>query len=351
LQPAQLAALIPDRRTALIDYFVLGGELAIFVIRRGDKPDVPVIHAVTAPFPPSAQEQVRAFHKTIAERGLGYRAQARQLFGLILAPAMAQLSGADRWILSPSSLLWDLPFQALIEPAGKHVLETHSIVYAPSLSSLWALRQRAAHPEAFALALLTLANPAKTGLAPIPSAESESRAIARIYGPTRSMVLTGAAAAIPAFRENAAKASVIHLATHAESDSQHPLDSFLALTPGGGGDGALTARDILALRLGAGLVVLSACETARGEITQGEGMLGLGWAFEAAGAASAVLSQWKVDSAATRDLMVDFHRRLIAAGGAGKAEALRQASLATMRTPGRAHPFYWAPFILTGDGR
>jgi len=49
--------------------------------------------------------------------------------------------------------------------------------------------------------------------------------------------------------------------------------------------------------------------------------------------------------------MIDFHRRLAASHGAGKAEALRQASLATMRTPGRIHPFYWAAFILAGDGR
>jgi CHAT domain-containing protein len=104
------------------------------------------------------------------------------------------------------------------------------------------------------------------------------------------------------------------------------------------------------MRLRADLVVLSACETARGKIGQGDGVMGLGWATLAAGARASVLSQWKVDSSATSDLMIDFHRRLTG-NAASKAEALRQASLDVMRSPGRAHPFYWAGFVVLGDAR
>jgi CHAT domain-containing protein len=105
------------------------------------------------------------------------------------------------------------------------------------------------------------------------------------------------------------------------------------------------------MHLRADLVVLSACETARGKIAQGDGVMGLGWAVLAAGARAAVLSQWKVDSGATSDLMIDFHRRLTGAKPADKADALRQAALDTMRSPGRLHPFYWAAFIVAGDAR
>ena len=105
------------------------------------------------------------------------------------------------------------------------------------------------------------------------------------------------------------------------------------------------------MRLQASLVVLSACETARGKIGQGEGVLGLGWAVLAAGARASAVSQWKVDSDATSDLMIGFHQRLTGRHRVDKAEALRQASLAMMRSPGRQHPFYWASFMVIGDAR
>jgi CHAT domain-containing protein len=101
--------------------------------------------------------------------------------------------------------------------------------------------------------------------------------------------------------------------------------------------------------------VLSACETARGRIGAGEGMIGLSWAMFIAGVPSIVVSQWKVESAGTRDLMVDFHRALISPSVTGRAkptktEALRQAALKLMKNPETNHPFYWAGFVLVGDG-
>src|SRR6185436_10121108 len=79
------------------------------------------------------------------------------------------------------------------------------------------------------------------------------------------------------------------------------------------------------------------------------------WAMFIAGVPSIVVSQWKVESASTRDLMVNFHRGLISPSGPKqtrltKAEALRQAALKLMRNPETSHPFYWAGFVLVGDG-
>ena len=113
-----------------------------------------------------------------------------------------------------------------------------------------------------------------------------------------------------------------------------------------GRDRALNAPD-----LQADLAVLSACETARGRIGAGEGMIGLSWAMFIAGVPSIVVSQWKVESAGTRDLMVNFHRSLIATKtNPTKSEALRQAALKLMRKAETSHPFYWAGFVLVGDG-
>jgi len=98
---------------------------------------------------------------------------------------------------------------------------------------------------------------------------------------------------------------------------------------------------------------LSACETARGRFGAGEGVIGLTWALFIAGVPSTVVSQWKVESNSTRELMIDFHQRLRAPSKVRmtKAEALRQAALKLMKSPSASHPFYWAGFVLVGDGR
>ena len=81
-------------------------------------------------------------------------------------------------------------------------------------------------------------------------------------------------------------------------------------------------------------------------------MIGFSWAMFMAGVPSIVVSQWKVESAGTRDLMVDFHRGLLSSKSKpAKSEALRQAALKLMKNPATSHPFYWAGFVLVGDGR
>jgi CHAT domain-containing protein len=124
-----------------------------------------------------------------------------------------------------------------------------------------------------------------------------------------------------------------------------PLYSFLRLDRQ-----TVAARDLMELPLRARLVVLSACETARGKASSGEGLLGLGWAVTAAGASASIVSQWKVDSASTAALMLALHRNLVRSGGS-PAAALRAAVLETRKLAGYQHPFYWAAFTLLGDGQ
>jgi hypothetical protein len=114
-------------------------------------------------------------------------------------------------------------------------------------------------------------------------------------------------------------------------------------------DGVLTALEAAGLDLyGTKLVVLSACETGVGEARSGEGVYGLRRALAMAGAETTVMSLWQVDDAGTRDLMVGYYERLIAGGG--RAESLRQAALSLKAHAGYEHPFYWASFIVSGDG-
>lgn len=111
-------------------------------------------------------------------------------------------------------------------------------------------------------------------------------------------------------------------------------------------NGLLTAEDVTGMDLlDTELAVLSACETGLGEVRTGEGVFGLRRAFAAAGAATLVMSLWKVPDEQTQQLMEDFYRRILA--GESRAEALRGAQLA-MREK-EPHPIYWGAFICQGD--
>jgi CHAT domain-containing protein/tetratricopeptide (TPR) repeat protein len=113
-------------------------------------------------------------------------------------------------------------------------------------------------------------------------------------------------------------------------------------------DGILTALEAAGLDLwGTKLVALSACDTGVGEVRNGEGVYGLRRALVLAGSETQVMSLWPVSDTATRDLMVDYYRRL--QRGEGRGEALRQVQLQMLRNPKRQHPYYWASFIQSGE--
>jgi CHAT domain-containing protein len=136
-------------------------------------------------------------------------------------------------------------------------------------------------------------------------------------------------------------------------DNRNPMFSFLTLAQKAGDpneDGLLEAREIINMDLHAKLAVLSACQTARGWVGAGEGVIGMSWALFGAGVPTTVASQWNVDSASTTSLMIDFHRRMTSRSKVTKAEALRQAELGLLRSDRYRHPFYWAGFVMIGDG-
>jgi CHAT domain-containing protein len=124
-------------------------------------------------------------------------------------------------------------------------------------------------------------------------------------------------------------------------------------------DGLLTMDKVIALRLDADWVVLSACNTAAGEGSGSEAVSGLGRAFFFAGAKALLVSNWPVDSVASRQLMTDLFKRQQQNQGLAKSEALRQAMLNQVDQGGMkegntmkysyAHPLFWAPFVVVGD--
>src|SRR5438046_8721952 len=106
------------------------------------------------------------------------------------------------------------------------------------------------------------------------------------------------------------------------------------------------------MNLSADLAVLSACETANGKVAPGEGVIGMSWAFFVAGTRSMVVSQWKINSASTSDFMTAFYQNLYSAKKEPltKARAMQRAALTVLKNDHYQHPFYWAGFVMVGNG-
>ncbi|HEV2800061.1 MAG TPA: CHAT domain-containing tetratricopeptide repeat protein [Pyrinomonadaceae bacterium] len=373
IKAEELPALAPDAGSALLEYVVLDEVTYLFTIVKttGREGAEVRVHALPIKRTELAR-QVEAFRGQLAARDLGFRAPAAGLYNLLIKPAAAQLRGRTSLIIAPDDALWDLPFQALMSGANRFLIEDAAVSYAPSLTVLREMNRRRKTQGVVpgGATLLALGNPLlgkETGdgaalklrderLAPLPEAEQEVKALRQLYGTARSKIYTGAEAREDRVKSEAGQASILHFAAHGVLNNASPMYSHLALAGGSTSeDGLLEAWELMRLDLKADLAVLSACETARGRVGAGEGMIGLSWAMFIAGVPSIVVSQWKVESAGTRDLMVTFHRALHSQPGNGQAttktEALRQAELKLLRNPETGHPFYWAGFVLIGDGR
>jgi CHAT domain-containing protein/tetratricopeptide (TPR) repeat protein len=370
----EMTALLPDAITALLEYVVTDDKLYLFAITKAAEKAEAEIKVYTLGIKrDELARQTEAFRRQLASRDLGFRASATKLYDLLLKPAAAQLQGKTNLIIAPDDTLWDLPFQALLVGANRFLIEDAAIAYTPSLTALREMTRRHKNQSAdgASTTLLALGNPLveketvnraaltlRNGkLGPLPEAEQEVKALGRLYGVSQSKVYIGIEAREDRIKREAGQARILHFAAHGMLNNASPMYSHLALAQGGAGeDGLLEAWELMQLDLKADLAVLSACETARGRIGAGEGMIGLSWAMFIAGVPSIVVSQWKVESAGTRDLMVSFHRALISQPEAGKTkttktEALRQAALKLMKNAQTSHPFYWAGFVLVGDGR
>jgi CHAT domain-containing protein len=400
---AELAALLPDADSALLEYVVLEEVTYLFIVTKAASPAGASLQVYTLPLKQAElAEKTESLRQQLAGRDLGFRAASRQLYQLLLKPAQAQLQGKTRLVIVPDNKLWELPFQALLAENDQYLIEQSAISYAPSLTVLREMQTQRdkSSVDSPRSTLLALGNPAlgnptlaRTTLAlrngkldPLPEAEQEVKALGQLYGAAHSKVYVGAEAREERAKTEAAQARILHFATHGVINDAAPLYSHLVLSQSEPNeakshtaqpravretqpreaheaqpretheDGLLEAWELMRLDLKADLAVLSACETARGRYGAGEGVIGLTWALFVAGVPATVVSQWKVESASTRELMLHFHRALQTPASTGKArptkaEALRQADLKLLKNPETSHPFYWAGFVLVGDGR
>jgi CHAT domain-containing protein len=265
----------------------------------------------------------------------------RRLHAGLMQPIAAALATAEHVFVVPHGALHYLPFQALFDGArGAYWIESsaQTLSYLPCASVLKYCRraskplfQRGGVGAGFAVAF------GHSRHAQLLHAPHEAQQVAVALGGT---AFTEADATLNRFQEVASEADIIHLAMHGDFRADAPLFSGLHFE-----DGMLTTLDTYNLRLKASLVALSACQTGRGVLGGGDELLGLMRGFLGAGAASLLLSLWRVEDRSTLALMEHFYNAL--AQGQTKAAALHHAQCSVMQQ--LPHPYFWAPFVLVGD--
>jgi CHAT domain-containing protein/DNA-binding XRE family transcriptional regulator len=307
---------------------------------------------------------------------------ARELDAKLMQPIRQLLGDTKTILLSPDASLNLIPFEALVDENNQYLVENYQITYLTSGRDLLRLKDKfpseqppliLADPIYNQEGQQVTLNPNATRSIDISSkpfprllgTEEEAKAIKTIL--PQAIVLTQSQATENALKQTK-KPEILHIATHGfflestpqtnnnptEQNIDNPLLrsglvlAGVKLSQSAGDDGVLTALETTNLNLvGTKLVVLSACETAKGDITTGEGVYGLRRALVLAGSESQLFSLWKVSDDATKDLMIAYYTRLLK--GEGRSEALRQIQLEMLKSENQNHPFYWAGFIPSGD--
>lgn len=309
-----------------------------------------------------------------------YARASRRLYDMLVAPCAPLIRGKDL-IIVPDYMLNGLSFEALVvsapeNPASyrqlRYLVDEHAVTYAPSVSALAILERRSSlHAASKRNEVLLVGDPVSriggtnaTSNAS-PSAASRDRTFSRLSGASAEVseiaraagqlhwkpdVRLGFDASKPALTADGALMPyrIVHIATHALADQVEGGLSGVVLSAGRGASGNdvfLTAEEVSHLKLAADLVVLSGCSTGLGQVTNAEGVNGLGQAFLIAGARRVCTTLWNVADDAPRQLMPEFYRRYLSRDSE-PAEALRAAKRALIQAG--APPSVWAPMVLIG---
>ncbi|MEA2724992.1 MAG: hypothetical protein QOH59_2763, partial [Gemmatimonadales bacterium] len=287
--------------------------------------------------------------------GSAWQPPAHQAYERLIAPLIPD-SVREVFVI-PDGLLAYLPLEVLSRSGQSLPLgATHRFAYGPSASVLAALASTT-RDRRWQRSVLAVGNPSlderpggtgstyrggEARLAPLPFAAAEAREIADLFGDGADLLL-GQQATLERWLElNPARYRYLHFAAHAQVSDRKPASTRLVLA---GSNLELPAIRRLDLR--ADLVTLSACETGLGRRIRGEGIIGLPYAFLAAGARATLVTLWRVADRSAADFMKEFYQEVHA--GRAPADALLTVRHRWISAGGdAAHPSHWAPFILVG---
>lgn len=348
---AHVRAALGDHE-AVLHYTMTPDALIIFVARadRIQSLEVPVR-------PEDLASRIRLLRELWGSRdGMPKRGlpAAQGLHDLLIAPVAhaGLMDGAERLIIVPHGVLEQLPFAALHDRSTERFLvEDHVIAYAPSAGAIPVLR------EARGAARLDVA--AVQSFAPFPIQLPGTRAEANMVlgAGAGGRVHMGPRATEAQLRRALAGNGVVHVASHGTLNARNPMFSRIELARGSGAsadDGRLEVHEVLGLRVNSPLVVLSGCETAlveewTGNALRPAGIATLAQAFLQAGAGAVIATLWRIDDQGSAELVSRFYR-LAASGTVADALAGAQREMIQDHDSGYASPYYWAGFVLSGDG-
>jgi len=326
------AVLAPEEAVIALTQF--DDELAVWVIRR-DHTDV-----VTRPLTRRdaeklvARQQDEIWHQTLSPNA------GRDLYNEILRPLAVQLRGASRLVVVPDPSYEDAAFAALWDSSRhRFLVEDVTLSLSPSVSAYAAAVQIARDSKGTREPLI-LSGPDR-------QADAKARAVAAVY--PASSLLTGSSATRSRFFADASGRSVVHLAAATASNAAYPLLSRVSLAdePGLRHSGTVLGRDIAARPLShTSLVVIDEVETS--STNRGEGTLSLARAFMAAGVPAVLGTLPGTSEAATRDLMVGFHRQMLS--NISAAEALTRLQRNVLQSNGRRLGA-WSALVMYGSDR
>ncbi|MBD1929083.1 tetratricopeptide repeat protein [Trichocoleus sp. FACHB-90] len=339
-------------------------------------PDSPPIRRTVQVTKQQLNETIAAFRSALQDPAADAKTPAQQLYNWLIKPLEADLKAADAQtiIYAPDAQLRYIPLAALYD-GQQWLVQRYRInnITAASLTDLNTKPQRQMQvlAGAFATGRYSFTVGGQSfDFAGLPFAGTEVENLAKTIPATTQLIDKAFTPQVTVPKMD--DYTVVHLATHAAFVVGTPDDSFILF---GNGD-RITLRDIQNWSLkNVDLVVLSACETGLGgKLGNGEEILGLGYQMQRAGARAVIASLWTVDDGGTQTLMNTFYANL-KKSNTTKAEALRQTQIALITGDSTAlgqaqgifavehvrnsspnvsahlsHPYYWAPFILIGNG-
>lgn len=347
--------------TTLAEYLVGERSMYVFLINRGN------VRLVKTDKPARLADRVRDLQKLVTERDFsGYGREAYHLYQDVFEPIRPFISD-KRLVLIPDGPLWYLNFDLLLSRSSQakdysklaYLIKDYTFSYEYSATLRYGDSgrgtERASSNNRCLAFSFTGMSQNETEHADLPGSRAELQAISKTW---QGQFLNGEQAGEEVFKRLAPNYTILHLALHGETDDAHPMNSALYFTSGATTqknalgkkeDGVLYAAELYNMNLKAELTVLSACNTGRGELIKGEGIISLGRAFSYAGCKSLVMSLWEVSDATAPDLMKYFYENL--KRGMPKDEALRKAKLTYLSSADNlsANPFYWGSFVILGD--
>ena len=382
-QPSSLSeiqAKVLDDEVVLLEYSVGDSSSTLWIVTNESR------ELAQLPDRDSIREQVELLRFALTDPNSGqadlFAKTSHNLYQMLVEPAAATMKERSKVVVVPDDVLYYLPFESLISDSVSnatdystlpYLIQSHSVSYAQSASILEQLSAgRASRNNAEMKGLLAFGDPVfaselesmgtdqasfllgsdVASLARLPFSGEEVISISQYFTEGDADVFLRDAATEDQIKsdEIMGRYKYLHLATHGLVDERRPDFSSVVLAHDDDlrEDGLLQAAEIFNLKVSADLVVLSACETGLGRMVAGEGLVGLTRAFMYAGAPSVVVSLWSVADASTASLMDSFYSNLVGES-AGKTESLRLAKLEMIASSDLAHPFHWAPFVLTGD--